>query len=68
MIKTARHTVKLDPSRALVIEPTGQRVLVTVTVAGANLTSWTITRDQADALVTALEIASAQAADLERSL
>ena len=60
-MKTTRHTIKMDPLRSLVIEPSGTRVVITVTVAGANLFSQTGTVDQAKAIAAALITAAEQA-------
>jgi hypothetical protein len=58
-----KHSIKIDPLRAVVIEPTpGQQVSISIQAAGVQLFRQLVTPDQAAILSQAFNIAAQQAA------
>ena len=56
-----KHTIKIDPIRALVVQPEGDQVAVTITALGAQIFRQLVTPDQAAVLAQAFEISAMQA-------
>ena len=56
-----KHSIKIDPLRAVVIEPTGQQVSISIQAAGVSLFRQLVTPDQAAILAQAFNIAADQA-------
>lgn len=56
-----KHTVKIDQLRALVIQPEGSQVSVSVTTAGIQVFRQMVTPDQAAVLAQAFELSAMQA-------
>lgn len=58
-----KHSIKIDPLRAVVIEPwTGHQVSISIQAAGVSLFRQLVTPDQAAILAQAFNIAADQAA------
>ena len=57
-----KHTIKIDPLRALVIQPEGKQVAISVTTAGIQMFRQLVTADQAAILAQAFDLSAQQAA------
>jgi hypothetical protein len=57
-----KHTIKIDPLRALVIQPEGQQVTIAVLTAGVTMFRQTVSADQAAILAQAFDLSAQQAA------
>jgi hypothetical protein len=57
-----KHTVKIDPLRALVIQPENGQVSIAVLTAGVTILRQVVTADQAAILAQAFDISAQQAA------
>lgn len=62
-----KHTVKIDSSRSLVIEPARAAVVVSLTTFGVVAIQQLLRPDQAAVLAQALEIAAGQAEQAGRA-